>query len=150
MKTVTFLAVTTTFLTLTPAEAVTPSPAPPTATPREDLRVSAPDGTLVPRAKRAPQRPNLLAKDPVDPVWDALAVCESGMGGVPRWDYNGSSGFDGGLQFHPKTWSAFRPQGHPEYAWQATREQQVEVAKKVREAQGWNAWPTCARKLGLI
>lgn len=78
-------------------------------------------------------------------VWDALAQCESGG----RWSYNGGSGFDGGLQFHPGTWAAYAPNGYPAYAWQATREQQIAVAELVLASQGWGAWPACSRKLGL-
>ena len=32
---------------------------------------------------------------------------------------------------------------------EASREQQIRVAKKVQDEQGWNAWPTCSEKLGL-
>jgi resuscitation-promoting factor RpfB len=78
-------------------------------------------------------------------VWDRLAKCESGG----RWSYNGSSGFDGGLQFHPSTWRAYKPSGYPAYAWQASRNQQIAVAEKVLGSQGWGAWPACSRKLGL-
>jgi hypothetical protein len=77
-------------------------------------------------------------------VWDRLADCESGG----DWSYNGSSGFDGGVQFHPGTWSAYR-HDEPAYAYQATREQQIAVAERVLAAQGWSAWPACARELGL-
>lgn len=77
--------------------------------------------------------------------WGKLAACESGR----RWDYNGSSGFDGGLQFHPGTWSGYRPRGYPEFAYQATARQQVVVAELVLADQGWNAWPACSSKLGL-
>lgn len=76
--------------------------------------------------------------------WDVLAQCESGQ----RWDYNGASGYDGGLQFHPNTWTAYKPAGYPQYAYQATREQQIHVAEKVLDAQGWGAWPACSAKLG--
>jgi Transglycosylase-like domain len=78
-------------------------------------------------------------------VWDRLARCESGG----RWNYNGSSGYDGGLQFLPSTWRSYKPSGYPSYAWQASREQQIVVAKKVLSDAGWGAWPACARKLGL-
>ena len=78
-------------------------------------------------------------------VWDRLADCESGG----DWSYNGSSGFDGGVQFHPGTWSAYRQDGEPAYAYQATREQQIAIAERVLAAQGWTAWPACARELGL-
>ncbi len=91
--------------------------------------------------KRPPKR---MADD--GSVWYDLAQCESGG----RWDYNGSSGFDGGLQFHPSTWSRHKLSGYPQYAYQASPSQQIEVGKRVQRAQGWNAWPSCARKLGLI
>lgn len=77
--------------------------------------------------------------------WRSLAACESGG----RWDYNGDSGFDGGLQHHPSTWSAYRLPGYPPFAYLATPEQQVTVARRVLAAQGWGAWPACSRKLGL-
>jgi hypothetical protein len=72
------------------------------------------------------------------------------MNGKPRWDYNGSSGFDGGLQFSPRTWRSFAPSHFPRYAYLATPDQQVFVGKRVKRRQGWNAWPHCARKLGLL
>lgn len=82
-------------------------------------------------------------------VWYRLAVCESGMNGVPRWDYNGPSGYDGGLQFHPQTWRAYKLEGYPDYAYNASIEQQINVAERVLDSQGWKAWPACSRKLGL-
>ncbi len=91
--------------------------------------------------KRPPKR---MADD--GSVWYDLAQCESGG----RWDYNGSSGFDGGLQFHPGTWRSYKPSGYPEYAYQASPSQQIVVGQAVQRSQGWNAWPSCARKLGLI
>ena len=78
-------------------------------------------------------------------VWYDLARCESGL----RWDYNGSSGFDGGLQFHPDTWRRNKPAGYPEYAWQASAQQQIEVGKVIQRRSGWGAWPSCSSKLGL-
>lgn len=98
----------------------------------------------------------------------ALAECESGdwidggrafvagsarwdwpVGGVPPW---GTTIHHGGLQFHPSTWSWVAPMvglGHIAYAYQATPTQQVQVARKVQELQGWQAWPVCSRKVGL-
>ncbi len=78
-------------------------------------------------------------------VWYQLAACESGL----RWSYNGPSGYDGGLQFHPSTWTNYKPAGYPQYAYQASPAQQIEVGKRVKAAQGWRAWPSCAKKLGL-
>jgi hypothetical protein len=78
-------------------------------------------------------------------IWVRLAVCESGS----RWDYNGSSGYDGGLQFSPRTWTAMGGGEFAPYAWQASMLEQMVVAERTLDAQGWGAWPTCARKLGL-
>lgn len=82
---------------------------------------------------------------PVTPygVWDRLAACESNG----RWHIDAYH--DGGLQFHPGTWDAYKPRGYPAYAYQASREQQIAVGIRVQAAQGWNAWPTCRRILGL-
>lgn len=98
---------------------------------------------------KAPPPPKPKAKVAAAPsvgsgsVWDRLARCEAGG----NWAHNGR--YDGGLQFHPDTWSRNKPAGYPEYAWQASREQQITVGKKVQAAQGWGAWPHCSRKLGL-
>lgn len=77
--------------------------------------------------------------------WRSLAECESNG----RWDYNGGSGFDGGLQFHPGTWSAYKGPGDPPEAWMASRKTQIRIAERVLADQGWAAWPACSKKLGL-
>jgi hypothetical protein len=75
-------------------------------------------------------------------VWDKLAMCES----TGDWSINTGNGFSGGLQFTPQTWRAFGGKGQ---AHQASRDEQIAVAERVLEAQGWGAWPACSRKLGL-
>ena len=87
--------------------------------------------------------------------WYALALCEARnpKTGLPQWNYNGRSGFDGGLQFHPDTWNRHKvhvptARGYA-YAWQAPPVVQVAVARVTLAAEGWNAWPACSRKLGL-
>lgn len=94
-------------------------------------------------------------------VWDRLADCESGdwdadgqpIGGTARWDYgltfDHGDIFEGGLNFDPDTWDAFRDPGMPDHAGNATRAQQIAVGERVLAAQGWQAWPTCSRMLGL-
>ncbi|NIB31899.1 transglycosylase family protein [Pseudonocardia sp. MCCB 268] len=47
---------------------------------------------------------------------------------------------------NPATWKAFGGQGEPH---QASKEQQIAVAEKVQDEQGWKAWPSCSKKLGL-
>jgi hypothetical protein len=74
--------------------------------------------------------------------WDCLAHWES----THRWHYNGLH--DGGLQFSPSTWRAYTGSSAPRYAWQASREFQIKVGKRVawygfyrHEPQGPGAWP---------
>ena len=83
-------------------------------------------------------------------VWDQLAQCETGG----NWSANTGNGFGGGLQFaHTARWSTWNAYGgnqHAPHPWEASREQQIEVATQVLNTSGWGAWPGCARKLGLI
>ncbi|MGI9016981.1 MAG: transglycosylase family protein [Euzebya sp.] len=81
-------------------------------------------------------------------MWDNLAFCESTW----RWSYNGPNGFDGGVQFTPSTWRAFGGAEYAGYAWQATPEQQIDIAERVafhghgsNPPQGRGAWPHCGQ-----
>ncbi|QGU06785.1 Resuscitation-promoting factor Rpf2 precursor [Corynebacterium occultum] len=78
-------------------------------------------------------------------VWDSLAQCESGG----NWAINTGNGYQGGLQFSPSTWAAYGGTQFAAAANQASREQQIAVAEKVRAGQGWGAWPACTSKLGI-
>ena len=75
-------------------------------------------------------------------VWDKLAQCESSG----NWSANTGNGFSGGLQFTPSTWKAFGGKGS---AHNASRAEQIAVAERVLDGQGWKAWPACSSKLGL-
>ncbi len=76
-------------------------------------------------------------------VWDALAQCESGG----NWAINTGNGYYGGLQFNVGTWQSYGGTGLPS---QASRETQIAIATKLRDASGgYGAWPGCAAKLGL-
>lgn len=76
-------------------------------------------------------------------VWDALAQCESGG----NWAINTGNGYYGGLQFNLGTWQAYGGSGLPS---QASRETQIAIATKLRDAAGgYGAWPGCSAKLGL-
>jgi resuscitation-promoting factor RpfA len=77
-----------------------------------------------------------------DSAWDKLAQCESGG----NWNINTGNGYYGGLQFNLGTWRAFGGSGMPN---QASKAQQIAVAERILAAQGWNAWPSCSRKMGL-
>ncbi|MGH3367828.1 MAG: transglycosylase family protein [Nocardioidaceae bacterium] len=78
-------------------------------------------------------------------VWDQLAECESGG----NWATNTGNGYYGGLQFSSSTWTGYGGDAYAPTADQATREQQIAIAEKVQNAQGWGAWPSCASELGL-
>ncbi len=76
-------------------------------------------------------------------VWDALAQCESGG----NWAISTGNGYYGGLQFNLGTWQAYGGSGYPH---QNSREAQIAVATRVRDASGgYGAWPACAASLGL-
>lgn len=88
-------------------------------------------------------------------MWDDVAYCESTW----RWDYNGSSGFHGGVQFTASTWRAFGGAEFAPYAYQAPAEAQIAVAERVAftgwtrpdgnhvRPQGPRAWPHCGHGL---
>ena len=76
-------------------------------------------------------------------VWDRLAQCESGG----NWAINTGNGYYGGLQFSLSTWRAYGGTGYPH---QHSRETQIAVATRLRDAQGgYGAWPHCSSQLGL-
>jgi LysM repeat protein len=75
-------------------------------------------------------------------VWDRLAQCESGG----NWGINTGNGFYGGLQFTQSSWHAAGGSGSPQ---NASRSEQIRVAQRLQQMQGWGAWPTCSRKVGL-
>ena len=77
--------------------------------------------------------------------WDQLVECEASG----NWSANTGNGFSGGLQFTKSTWLAFGGGKYAPVAHQATREQQIDIAKKVQAGQGWGAWPACTSKLGI-
>jgi resuscitation-promoting factor RpfA len=78
-------------------------------------------------------------------TWNRLARCESGG----RWHINTGNGYYGGLQFSRSTWRAFGGRRFARNAHRATKVEQIRVAERVRRHQGWRAWPTCSRRLGL-
>jgi hypothetical protein len=77
--------------------------------------------------------------------WDRLAHCESGG----RWHVATGNGYYGGLQFSAGTWRAFGGGKYASLAHRASRTQQIRIAERVQDAQGWGAWPSCSRQIGL-
>ena len=83
------------------------------------------------------------AKAPDDSIWDRIAACET----QGNWSMRGPS-FSGGVGFANSTWSSFGGTEFAPNAGQATREQQIIVAERVRARVGMGAWG-CAKRLGL-
>ena len=78
-----------------------------------------------------------------DATWDRVAQCESGG----DWSINTGNGYEGGLQFSPSTWRAYGGEQYAAHAYNASREQQIAIAERVLQGQGWGAW-TCAGMVG--
>ena len=91
-------------------------------------------------AQTAPKQPVIASDD----IYMQLAYCESGA----RWDYNGSSGYDGAFQFSPSTWNGMGT-GYA-FAYLAPPEVQIDAAKRLIARSGWGQFPLCARKLGML
>jgi uncharacterized protein YabE (DUF348 family) len=80
-------------------------------------------------------------------IWDKIAKCEA----TGNWSIATGNGYYGGLQFDAGTWRAYGGTQYAPLPNQATREEQIAVAEKVRDSRGggYGAWPACSRKLGL-
>jgi resuscitation-promoting factor RpfA len=78
-------------------------------------------------------------------VWDRVAKCESGG----NWKINTGNGYYGGVQFATSTWNAHGGRTYASQAHQATKAEQIAVARRVLAGQGPGAWPTCGRRAGL-
>jgi Transglycosylase-like domain len=128
------------------AEALDGGPMPtPASAPMEATLVS----TATPPPAPAPPAPAPPAPAPVtysgSSVWDDLAQCESGG----NWAINTGNGYYGGLQFSYDTWHGYDGGEFADYPHQATREQQILVAERLRAERGYAPWPACRAKLGL-
>ena len=114
----------------------------------EAYLVSVTTTTSPPRS--APRAAGPAAPSSSGDRWDQLAQCETGG----NWAANTGNGFGGGLQFmHQRTYSTWLSFGGGDYAahpWDASREQQIDIAEKVLASSGWRAWPGCSRKFGWI
>jgi nucleoid-associated protein YgaU len=78
-------------------------------------------------------------------VWDKVAGCESGH----HWHIHTGNGYYGGLQFNSSTWARHGGHKYAHQASQASRTEQIEVARRVLHSQGRDAWPVCGPRAGL-
>jgi len=107
---------------------------------------SAPmQATLVAIATPPPPAPARVVRYAGTTVWDDLAKCESGG----NWAINTGNGYYGGLQFSYDTWHGYDGGEFADYPHLATREEQIIVAERLRDARGYAPWPACRAKLGL-
>lgn len=80
-------------------------------------------------------------------MWDRLAECESGGNWSASGDHNG---YYGGLQIDLPTWRSYGGEEFAARPNEASREQQILVATRIRDDRGgYGSWPACARELGL-
>ena len=117
------------------AESVAPPAEPPTTVPME--------ATLVTIPTAAPRRPPSPSTGTASGT--RCAKCESSG----NWAANTGNGYYGGLQFSVATWNGYGGAEFAAYPHQATREQQIVVAERLRAARGYQPWPACRAKLGL-
>lgn len=87
----------------------------------------------------APGPPPVVLAAPAE-LWDSIAWCETG----DDWHADTGNGRQGGLQLSPSTWMAHGGGQFAPRADEASREQQIVVADRVRAEQGWQAWSSCA------
>src|SRR3954447_19674272 len=78
-------------------------------------------------------------------VWERVAACESGN----NWHINTGNGYYGGVQFSSSTWAAYHGHKYAPQANQATKAEQIQVARRVLASQGPGAWPVCGPRGGL-
>jgi len=101
-----------------------------------DLRESGgPPPTVVP-----PPVPRVTFRG----VWGRLSHCESS--GNPK-AVSRDRRYFGLFQFSLETWHFLGYEGNPADASPAI---QLEAARRLQEMRGWDQWPRCAQRLGLL
>jgi resuscitation-promoting factor RpfA len=78
-------------------------------------------------------------------AWDRLAQCESSG----RWHINTGNGYYGGLQISAGTWRGYGGGRYAALPSRATKLQQIRIGERIRQGQGWAAWPVCSVRVGL-
>jgi hypothetical protein len=78
-------------------------------------------------------------------TWQRLAMCESSG----RWHINTGNGYYGGLQISRSTWRAYGGGHFAKLPSRASKRHQIKIAERIKRGQGWGAWPTCSRRIGV-
>ena len=122
------------------APTTTTTAKPTTTTAKPTTTTTAKPAAAVVAAPTAPD-PSALA------TWEKLAKCESSGNWQAVSKPRSGMQYYGGLQFSLASWQGLGGTGYPH---EASKDQQIEMGKKLQVRQGWKAWPTCARQLGWI
>ena len=106
--------------------------------------LTSPPTTAAPTTTAATASSSTAYDDPSSTqVWYDLADCESGG----NWSIDSGNGYYGGLQFDRQTWRAFGGTKYAPLPHQATRNEQIAVAERVRDSRGgYGAWPVCGAR----
>jgi hypothetical protein len=75
--------------------------------------------------------------------WAKLRACES----TSNYGINSGNGFYGAYQFNLQTWHGLGYPGLPSDAAPAVQDQ---AAQRLYDARGWQPWPACSARLGLV
>lgn len=129
----------------TPAAVTEPHQWWPTTTTTPPTTTTTSSSTTAPArtARTAPSKRPTIRAVQAGNIWDRVAQCESGG----RWDDTRGQ-YEGGLHFLHDTWVRAGGRRFAEHAYQATREQQIEIAQGWLERTSWAQWPVCSRKVG--
>jgi resuscitation-promoting factor RpfA len=76
-------------------------------------------------------------------TWAQLRACEASG----NYATNTGNGFYGAYQFDARTWHGLGYAGLPSQASPAVQDQ---AALRLYQSRGWEPWPTCSAKLGLV
>lgn len=76
-------------------------------------------------------------------TWAKLRACESSG----NYAANTGNGFYGAYQFDARTWHGL---GYSGVASQAPPAEQDQAAQRLYQSRGWEPWPSCSAKLGLV
>ena len=105
--------------------------------------VAAATGPIALFAGAASAAPDSAAQNPRPR--DRIAQCAT----TGDWNADTGNGYKGGLQFDQTTWKRHGGTKYAPSADQASKQEQIAVAKKVQASQGWDAWPSCSEKAGV-
>ncbi len=114
-------------------------PAPPTAAYRS-LAVGGVTAALVAGESLAMAGP---AAAVTADTWAALRMCESSG----NYQINTGNGYYGAYQFNLATWHGLGYSGLPSAAAPAVQDQ---AAQRLYAQRGWQPWPACSARLGLV